>query len=170
MAMAGSNSGSQALDLNIMPMLDIFSILVTFLLMSYSTDPVSHDVDENIELPASVTMESLDEVPSMIVNNKEVRINDKHSCDLEKVGEFWDAPEKDRMQGAIYPVYKDLQKLAQANQQTKIVAGDEEKLSQGVISMEMDKKHNFKLVKRLMLSAQQAEFVTFKLLVSKPQS
>ena len=169
MASVGGDKGG-ALELNIMPMLDIFSILVTFLLMSYSTDPVSHDIDEDIELPASITMENLDEVPSLIVNSKEIIINDKKICALEKAGEFWDAPEKDRTQGAIFPVFKELEKLAKVNQTVKVAAGEEEKLAQGVISMEMDKDHNFKLVKRLMLSAQQAEFVTFKLLVSKPQS
>ena len=33
--------------------------------------------------------------------------------------------------------------------------------------MEMDQSHRFKLMKRIMLAAQQAEFITFKLMVSK---
>jgi hypothetical protein len=33
--------------------------------------------------------------------------------------------------------------------------------------MEMDKGHRFKLMKRIMLSAQQADFVQFKLMVQK---
>jgi biopolymer transport protein ExbD len=169
MASVSSEKG-EALELNIMPMLDIFSILVTFLLMSFSTDPVSHETDPDIELPMSQTMISLDEMPTMGVTSKDIIINDKKIATLEKVGEFWDVPEKDRAQGAIFPVFKELEKLAAANKKVKPVAGEEEKLAQGVISMEMDKDHNFKLAKRIMLSAQQAEFVTFKLVVTKPQS
>ncbi|MFY7930973.1 MAG: biopolymer transporter ExbD, partial [Oligoflexus sp.] len=52
--MAGSSGDSgETLSLNLTPMLDIFSILVTFLLMSYSTDPTQHDIDQNLELPDS---------------------------------------------------------------------------------------------------------------------
>ena len=43
--MASVGDGGDSLSLNLTPMLDIFSILVTFLLMSYSTDPVNHDLD-----------------------------------------------------------------------------------------------------------------------------
>ena len=35
------------------------------------------------------------------------------------------------------------------------------------LTMEMDRSHRFKLMKRIMLAAQQAEFITFKLMVAK---
>ena len=57
--MASVGGEEETLDLNLTPMLDIFSILVTFLLMSYSTDPINHDVDENLELPDSVDRKSV---------------------------------------------------------------------------------------------------------------
>lgn len=162
MASAGGGSG-ESLELNLTPMLDIFSILVTFLLMSYSTDPINHDVDANLELPASMTLVTLDEVPSITVNRNEIKVNDKKVSTVVN----GDVPESDRQQGAIFPLYEELVKLAEANKKILAKRGEEQKKKLDTLTMEMDKEHNFKLLKRIMLSAQQAEFVVFKLLVSK---
>lgn len=164
MASVGGEGGD-SLSLNLTPMLDIFSILVTFLLMSYSTDPVNHDVDQNLELPDSITVVNMDELPSIIVNRDEIYVNDNKILDLEN----GKAPEKDVQQGAIIPVYNELLKLAEQNK--KIAArfsGEENKKSKpGVLTIEMDRKHDFELLRRIMISGQQAEFITFKLLVAK---
>ena len=161
MASASSSEG-EALELNLTPMLDIFSILVTFLLMSYSTDPINHDIDPNLELPSSNTLVSLDEVPSIIVNRDEIMINDKKITTIVNV----DVPEADRAQGAIMPVFKELEQLNLMNEKIAAKLGAEKK-KEGTLTLEMDKEHNFKLLKRVMLSAQQANFVTFKLIATK---
>lgn len=163
--MAGSTGGDsgEALSLNLTPMLDIFSILVTFLLMSYSTDPVNHDVDPNLELPRSATLVSLDEIPALVVNRNAIMVNDKKVADVIN----GDVPEADRAQGAIMPVFKELEKLYEANKAVRAKGGQEEDKKAETLSLEMDKEHSFKLLKRVMLSAQQANFITFKMLVSK---
>ncbi|MBC7530418.1 MAG: biopolymer transporter ExbD [Oligoflexus sp.] len=167
MASAGGDSG-ETLSLNLMPMLDIFSILVTFLLMSYSTDPTNHDVDQNLELPDSVTMVTMDEVPAIIVNRNEIFVNNKKIVTLEN----GKVPAGDLAQGAIMPVYTALKEIDDAN--AKVLAdfrgesaNGEKKAKPGEITIEMDKKHDFQLLKRIMLSGQQANFITFKLLVAK---
>ena len=157
---------SNTLSLNIMPMLDIFSILLTFLLMSYSTDPVNHDIDENLELPDSVTLLTMDEVPSIVVNRSEIYVNDNKIIDLEN----GKVPEKDVQQGAIFPVFEALEKLAIQNKKVvseMTVEEDKKKSQPGTITVEMDRKHDFRLLRRLMISGQQAEFIRFKLLVAK---
>lgn len=163
MASVSTDSGDN-LELNLMPMLDIFSILITFLLMSYSTDPVSYDTNAGLELPESFTMTVLDELPSIKVTKTEVLVNDKKVATLLS----GDVPEKDRAQGAVYPVYVELEKLAKAN---KRILGtrttDAEKNKTSTLTMEMDQGHRFKLMKRIMLAAQQAEFVTFKMMVAR---
>src|SRR6187402_3470819 len=110
MASAGGDS-QETLSLNIMPMLDIFSILVTFLLMSYSTDPTNHDVDQNLELPDSVTLVSMDEVPSIVVNRNEILINNKKVVTLLN-GKI---PAAEIQQGAAYPVFQELSEIAKVN-------------------------------------------------------
>jgi biopolymer transport protein ExbD len=164
--MAGSNEAGETLSLNLTPMLDIFSILVTFLLMSYSTDPTQHEVDQNLELPDSVTLTTMDEVPSITVNTKEILVNTKRVVTLEN-GKI---PAADIQQGAAFPVFKALVEIAETNKravESLRGSGDEKKAKPGEITIEMDKKHDFMLLRRIMLAGQQAEFVTFKLLVAK---
>ena len=163
MAVSTGSEGGE-LSLNLMPMLDIFSILITFLLMSYSTDPVSYNTNAGVELPESLTLAALDETPSIVVTKTEIKINDK----IVSTVIAGDVPEKDRQQGAVYPVFQELEKLMEANKRAlrgRLSEADKSKLS--TLTMEMDEKHRFKLMKRIMLAAQQAEFVTFKLMVGK---
>ncbi len=164
MASAGGDS-NESLSLNLTPMLDIFSILVTFLLMSYSTDPTNHDVDQNLELPDSVTLVSMDEIPSIVVNRNEILINNKKVASLEN-GKVAAA---DIQQGAVYPVFQELLEIAKVNKAAADIlrGGDEKKAKPGEITIEMDRKHDFEIMRRIMLAGQQAEFVTFKLLVAK---
>ena len=163
--MAGvSTDSGDTLSLNLMPMLDIFSILITFLLMSYSTDPVSYDVNSGVELPESVTLSSLDEIPTIKVTKTDIIVNDKKVAAI--IG--GDVEEKSRSQGAVFPVFQELQKLAEATKrllQGRMSEADKIRLS--TLTMEMDQNHNFKLMKRIMLAAQQAEYITFKLMVAK---
>ena len=111
MASVSSDSGGDVLSLNIMPMLDVFSILIVFLLMSYSTDPVSYDVNSGVELPESTTISPLDDLPAIKVTKNEIFVNDKKVASI--IG--GDVQEKDRSQGAVFPVYQELAKLAEAN-------------------------------------------------------
>jgi len=156
-----SVSQEEGVSLNLMPMLDIFSILITFLLMSYSTDPVSYDISAGLELPDSITITALDELPTIIVTKNEIMVNDKKVATI--LG--GDVPERDRSQGAVYPVFVELEKLAEANK--RVFRGKEDKTKTSILTMEMDQSHQFKLMKRIMLAAQQAEFVTFKLMVAR---
>ncbi|MDD9951124.1 MAG: biopolymer transporter ExbD [Zetaproteobacteria bacterium] len=159
MASVGNDDGEQ-ISLNIMPMLDIFSILILFLLMSFSTDPVSHDLNGSVELPESDTLNSLDEVPTVAITRKELIVNDKTIAPIN-AGEL---PKKYISQGAVYDVFKELEKLAEAN---KKFVKKENKKNASTLTIEIDKGHSFKLIKSIMVSAQQAEFVVFKMMVSK---
>lgn len=157
MASVGGDD-SETISLNIMPLLDIFSILILFLLMSFSTEPVSYDVTQGVELPMSNTLTSLDEVPALRVTRDQLMVNDKKVVSI-RGGEL---DKHAKFQGAIYPVYKELVKLSKANRKVR-----ENKEAPLEITMEVDKRHDFKLVKKVMKSAQQAEFIKFNLMVAK---
>jgi len=163
MASVNMDSG-ETLSLNLMPMLDIFSILITFLLMSYSSDPVSYDVTAGVELPESATLAMLDEIPEIKVTKTEILVNDKKIANIIN----GDVQAKDQSQGAVYPVYQELQRLSESNKRalgSRLSEIDKSKIQ--TLTMEMDQGHQFKLMKRIMLSAQQADFITFKLMVAR---
>ncbi|MBP9707693.1 MAG: biopolymer transporter ExbD [Oligoflexales bacterium] len=153
---------SQGDRLNLMPMLDIFSILITFLLMSFSADPINHDLNEGVELPDSKSLAALDEIPAIIVSKNEVYVNDKKVASI--VGSDISQDELRGGQGAVVALYEELKKLAETNKKYKKA---DEPSQLDALTLEMDKGHNFKLLKRVMLSAQQAEFIAFKLMVEK---
>ena len=155
MASVGDGDG---VSLNIMPMLDIFSILILFLLMNFSTDPVSHDINGSVELPQSSSVESLDEIPTVVISSREILVNDKKVVTLEN-GKI---PEKFLYQGGVGILFKELEKLRKAG---KRLSSDKEK--PGVLTMEVHKKNMFALIKRVMSTAQQTEFIEFKLMVEK---
>ncbi len=164
MASAGTDGG-ETLNLNIMPLLDIFSILILFLLMSFSSDPISHDVNPGIELPDSKTLQALDEVPSIIVTKTAILVGDRQKKVVSIIN--GDVPERFRFQGAIQPLYEELEKLAEATKRFAKVKAADKKVTPGTVTIEMDQKHRFKLLKRIMLTAQQADFVSFKLMVAR---
>jgi biopolymer transport protein ExbD len=167
MASVDSEAG-ETLSLNIMPMLDIFSILILFLLMSFSTDPVNHDITAGLEMPDSVSLRSLDEIPKITVTRDSLRYQDKKIADIDpKTGDFF---EKFKTQGAVKPLFDELEKLAEANKKRKKLSSAEEqkdKPQTDALTMEMDKRNKFVLMRRVMKSAQQAEFIAFKLMVAK---
>ena len=165
MADVNSNDGS-AVSLNLYPMMDVFSILITFLLMSFSADPVSHQVNPAIELPDSTTIASLDEIPTIVVTKTDIFVNDKKVTSI--IGN--DVAEKDRDQGAIRPLFDELEKLKENLKRVRPQSAKESltpKKDESTLTMEMHKENQFQIIRRIMLSAQQAEFITFKLMVAK---
>lgn len=167
MASVGGDGAGETVELNIMPMLDIFSILILFLLMSFSTDPVSHDITAGLEMPDSITLRSLDEIPKITMTQNSLRFMDKKVADIDpKTGDFL---EQYKTQGAVKPLFDELEKLAEANKKRKKLSAKEEegKPQADALTMEMDKRHKFVVMRRIMKSAQQAEFIAFKLMVAK---
>jgi len=158
MASVGGDEGD-SIALNIMPMLDVFSILILFLLMNFSSDPMTHDVDKGVELPESIILESMDEVPTITISRTELLINEKLIAPITN----GKVPPNLKAQGGIEPLYIELEKMFEANHR---FSKDDTKSD--VLTLEVDKDHKFDILKRVMLSAQQAGFIRFKLMVSKP--
>lgn len=156
--MAGFSDGGESISINITPMMDIFSILITFLLMSYSTDPVIVEPEKGLVVPNSNTISGMDEIPLITVSQEEIRVNEKAVASVIN-GEV---PESERAQGAVQALFDALDKVKTANDEVQKSLGKKPKL--GSLTMQMDKELTFKLTKRVMLSAQQASFVKFKLM------
>ena len=156
-----SSDGDNNVALNVMPMLDIFSILILFLLMNFSSDPLSYEIHESVELPESVTFISLDEVPAIAVTKKDLLVND-HKIATINQGKLVDLPEKG---DATISLSLELKKLSEATNRLKKADKRDEVSS---LTVEMDKDHPFKILRHVMSIAQQSEFIKFNLMVSKP--
>ncbi len=161
MSSAGANDDGLTLNLN--PMLDIFSILITFLLMSFSTDPVNYEPGKAVELPESRTLASLDEIPLIVVSENEISVQGESVVPILAGG---DVESREVSQGAIFQLYQKLKDIHDFSvKRSEALRVDRNKLD--AVTLEVDKKHTFKLLKRVFLSAQQAEYISFKLMVAK---
>lgn len=170
MASVGSDS-EEGLSLNIMPMLDVFSILILFLLMSFSTDPVSHDITSGLVVPESLTIRSLDEIPVITASKSELRVADQKVASIDPATSDFTQEDRRGGQGALLGLHQELTKIAEANKKRKRAKVEQEEddpdLPPDSLTMEIDKEHHFVILRRIMKSAQQAEFVAFKLMVTK---
>jgi biopolymer transport protein ExbD len=155
-------------SLNLYPMVDIFSILICFLLMNYSTEGQSVETKANLELPKSRVKLSLDESASVSITKDEIVVQGSVKI---PIGADGDVPEKDRKQGAIMPAYLEFKRVRDSNETLKNrnqLSGLSQK-ELNVLTLEADKNTQFKLIKRIMLSAQQADFISWKLAVDKAE-
>lgn len=167
--MASVGDSQETLSLNIMPMLDVFSILILFLLMSFSTDPVSHDITSGLVIPESLTLRSLDEIPVITATKSELRLADQKIASIDPAtGDFTQADRRGG-QGALLGLFNELNELNEANKKRKKPSRDDEDSDTppDSLTMEIDKEHDFVILRRIMKSAQQAEFIAFKLMVTK---
>ena len=171
--MASVGDSGESLSLNIMPMLDIFSILILFLLMSFSSDPVNHDITLGLEIPVSKTFRSLDDIPKITVTKQFLYYDNKKIADIDPATDDFTFESFRGSQGALYSLFGELESLREAQiKRRSVMEADDQDLddrSQQVesLTLEIDKSLNFIILKRVMKSAQQAEFISFKLMVEK---
>jgi biopolymer transport protein ExbD len=164
--MAGVAVEGSGFTLNLYPILDVFSILIVFLLMNFTTQGQSIESAANLELPKSEVRLSLDEAAAVSITKEEIVIQGQVTIPLDASG---DVPARFLDQGAIRPAYEEFVKLAESmqtlkNRDQKLALTDADVRS---LTLESDKGTSFRVIKRIMRSAQQAEFTSWKLALDK---
>jgi biopolymer transport protein ExbD len=164
--MAGPVEEGVGFTINLYPILDVFSILIVFLLMAYSTQGQSIESTANLELPKSEVQLSLDEAAAVSITKTEIVIQGQLEIPLDANG---DVPAQFLDQGAIRPAYDEFVKLANSMQTLKNRDQAIELTDADVrtLTLESDKSIPFRVIKRIMRSAQQAEFTSWKLALEK---
>ena len=162
------DGNGETLSLNLYPILDIFSILICFLLMNFSTQSQSVETGGNLELPISEVKMSLDEAASVSVSQKDVTIQGGVSIPLMANGDV--SPDQVD-QGALKVAYQEFKKLktSQETLKNRDKSLSLNNLAFHTLTLEADKKAKFQILKRIMLSGQQAEFISWKLAVSRAE-
>ncbi len=167
--MHGESHGDD-IDLNVVPMLDMFTILTIFLLMSYSTDPISLDVTKDLHPPKSNIESTLATQPNIVVTKKEILLNDVLVVPLNSKFNVVN-PKKNIRQNAIMPLYQALVQWRKNMKSFLKRNPDNSKLKKrkNVLVLNADKRIPFKLLKQIMLTASQVEYITFDLVVTRDQ-
>lgn len=168
--MAGVDvGGKESFSLNLYPMLDVFSILIVFLLMNFSVSGESAEVSANLELPKSSIKVSLDSSASVAITKNEIVLQGGVVIPLTPNSQDVVEAYKKDGQGAIRKAYDEFKKLKAQNETLK----NRQKnlgLSNSDVStlvMQSDKTIPYRIIKRVLASAQQAEFISWKFAVQK---
>lgn len=149
--------------LTINSLLDIMTIILVFLLKSYSNNPVQLKQSDDLKLPfsSSTIMPTDSTAVTVTVNNIIVDEEEPILIDDGAV------PEQDLSSGGflIDPLYQKLQDAV--DHQKKVASYNDSADFKGIVTIIADRHIDFDLLSKVMYTAGQAQFSKFKFAVIK---
>lgn len=159
------HSEERPLDINVNSLLDVLSVILVFLMKSYSTNSVQIKPSPDLQVPFSHSLQQVQESAAITVTQKAILLNDKPVMALES----GQVPEAERSSGGflIDPLFRALQE--EVEHQKKIAKFNKSAEFQGVVTIIVDRNVPFKVLTQVMYTAGQAEFGKFKFAVIKTE-
>ncbi len=147
------------------PMIDMFTILLVFLLMSYGVTQIQIRQSSDLQLPESTSRQSPKLAVSVVVSKKAIFVDNKKILDL---GKGYKVPRSARQKNSyvIKPLLAELTEIAKKAKAIvkKSKRGD---VFEGDVIIQGDRSMPFTLLRDIMFTAGQAEFSNFRFLVLK---
>ena len=150
----------QQMVLNITSMMDMFTIILVFLLKSYSTEAETKiDPSDKIQLPETVSTQTLTvEAPGIIVTKEEILVGNEIVATIKN----WVVQEKDPNNPYILPTLKT--ELDKVVERQKFIAKNNADIDfEGIIIVQADRDMPSTLLTQVMFTVGQAEFSKIKL-------
>jgi biopolymer transport protein ExbD len=155
-------------ELNITAMMDMMTIILVFLLKSYSASSLSINLSEELKLPTSTTQVQPQDNINVTISMREVAVNDRAAVRVENGIIPARAKEEGKADsfyvGAIYDVLKkevDKQKyIAQYNPRVPFT---------GRINVIADRRVPYRTLMEVLYTAGQAELGEYKFMVLKSE-
>jgi biopolymer transport protein ExbD len=143
-------------------MVDMFVILLVFLLKSYSTSPVQISPGKNMTLPASTSMKDPTDVLKLQVSKNAIFVEDKKIMDLnDGLVDVKDIDKNDTQ--FIRTLYTELDSMA--NKSRTIASKNEEMEFDGKVIMQADRNLPYELLKKVMYTSMMAGYSDVKIAV-----
>ena len=136
-------------------MTDMFTILLVFLLQSYSTSEVQAEIDKDLRLPSSESTSNLILGVKISLTKKHLKIDEKIVADLEG-DDFMKSNLENNDQSFIKPLHAELSAIAEKNKGKKFV-------EDGVVLFQADKDLPYSTLKKVMYTSAMAGFPQLKL-------
>jgi len=162
--------------LNITSMMDMMTIILVFLLKSYSTSDVSVAPSEDLELPVSTVQKQIEIAVNRVVSKKNIVVDGVPVLSLEKVPDEdnpgqskLQVPEDQRNGQLIEALLDELSKKADTAKNIGQQSGSDEHAFKGRLLIQCDKKLPFEVLRQVMYTAGQAQFSEFKFVVYKQE-
>ncbi len=153
--------------LNITPMLDMMTILLVFLLKSFSASAENITV-ENLALPSSVSKLNVKPALQLMVTENAILVDQKLVTRLGPNGSIVDADLPEGAQGyLIQPLYEALEVKAGYYKQIEEYGGSK---FDGRVAIIADRKTPYQTLFKILYTVGRAEFGLFRLFVQKLDS
>lgn len=149
--------------LAITSLMDIMTIILVFLLKSYSANPVQPKSSDDLKLPFSKSTLNPEQSTAITVTLKDIIVLDKAVAKLDK-GEI---AESDLSSGGVTidPLYEALQE--EVDRQKRLEKLNKDAKFTEVVTIISDRNVPFSLLSKVMYTAGQASFSKFKFAVIK---
>lgn len=153
---------ASSFKIQITSMVDMFVILLVFLIKSYSTSPVQINPSKDMTLPASSSLTQPEDVLKLKVSQSGVFVEDKKVMDLSQgsVGKG-DLDPTDQMM--LPQLYKALDE--QAEKSRGIASVNSEIKFDGKIMLQADRSLPYSLLQKIMYTSMLAGYADLKLAV-----
>jgi len=142
-------------DLLITPLVDMFVIIVIFLLQNFSATGEILFMSKNISLPEATNGRDIDRAPVVQISNDSVMLEGEQIALVADLGrdEYWNIP-------ALEEKLRDLKKRYEVIHQSDPSGG-----FKGDINIQAHKEVQFKTIKRVMYSCNQAGYLNINFAV-----
>lgn len=176
MALNKARRREEPAGLNITSMMDMMTIILVFLLKSYSTQDISVAPSEDLELPTSTVQKAPETAVNVVVSKSKIVVDGQTIMTLTSVPDpdnpgktKIEAKEEDRNGQLLEPLLEELSKKADTAKDIGNQSGSDAHAFKGRILVQCDKKLPFNVLRQVMYTAGQAQFSEFKFVVYKQE-
>ncbi len=155
-----SPSSPQEVSIQITSLMDIFTTLLVFLMLNYAAEGAVVSIAESIKVPASKSQEEVHPAVAIAFNGKSLYVDG--NVLIEDIAPYLNSDEM-----MIEPLYNVLN--AQAESLKKIAEANKNVDFTGEILLQGDRQVPFRLLKKIIFTAGQAEYVNQSLVVFKEE-
>lgn len=162
-------------ELNITSMMDMMTIILVFLLKSFSATEITVTPSDNLRLPNSTADKDPGVAINVVVAKNGVLVDDKPVVAVETVDDpknpgqkLYQIPESERKGNDIQVLYSAFESAASSAESIAKIAKDRDDVGfKGKVLFQIDKDIPFSLVRDVMYNAGQAKFAEFEFIVVK---
>jgi biopolymer transport protein ExbD len=156
------DSRNQTFKIQITSMVDMFVILLVFLLKSFSTSPVQITANKDLTLPASTAVKDPEDVIKLVVSKNGIFVEDRRIIELNG-GEILAADTDKTDAQFIRKLFEELD--LQAKKTRDIAAVNDTVEFDGKILMQADRDLPYAVLQKVMYTSMLAGYADMKLAV-----
>ncbi len=168
-----SRRGTGGDELNITSMMDMMTIILVFLLKSYSTDDISAAASDDLQLPVSSALKAPKLAVNVVVSQREILVDGEPVLTLETAADATtgqpviQVPAGAKRGAKISDLYDRLLSKAETAKALGERTGSADFQFKGQLLLQCDRNLPYTVVREVMYTAGQAQFSEFRFVVIK---